>query len=191
MYFTQKSSNRFFSRQTYKFFISSILAAIVASTSSLLGGICQPAQAEAVDFVIERFIVGPIAVGNLIAETEPLIRNAIVSQFSQNSSASEVRVVVLGNYKGETIPVLTTVVTRGQWQEAPQVALWTRYSGASETLFARLDNGEETSGRRPAASLPVPPTSTTSIDPVVQVEEAFAEGRLTRREYQELVDALD
>jgi hypothetical protein len=188
---THKISGSSLSLQFNKPFISGALAVVTASILSFMGGVYKPVQAETIDFVIERFIMDPRAVGSLIVEAEPLIREAIVSQFSHSSNASEVRVIVLGNYRGETIPVLTTVVSRSQWQEMPHVASWTRYSNSSETLLVRLDDSNETNQRGRSEPSPVVQDSVTSIDPVVQVEEAFTEGRLTRREYQELIDALD
>lgn len=171
----------------YRFFT----VATLACTFWIWGGSYQPVRAEVESVAIDMPIYGHIPYRDLIAQAESLVSNAVSQQFSQNSDLSTLRVVVTISRHGEVIPVLTTTVSREQWQETPQVNAWTDYYTASYDLLQRYE-GENTGliARVPSPSMP-----SSSISEVqrrtFQIDQAYDEGRLTGAEAQDYLTDLD
>lgn len=141
--------------------------------------------------MIELPVYGSSTYNTLLMQAESLISRTIRQQFTQDGGLASLQVTVVGTRYGETIPIMTTSVSRAQWQQQPQVAQWTTYNSLAQTLFARFEEPEN--GAQVVAVQPSPSISSgySTVDPVLQVEEAFQEGRINRQEYQELTDALD
>lgn len=154
----------------------------------------QTAWAATERVVIEIPIYGQLVYSQLTAQAESMVRDSINRYFAQAGSQSAVEVVVLGDRYGEVVPILTTAVSRVEWQQNPQVSAWTQHYSASQALLERFDDDDSE-----LAQLPVQPSYGGSTDSdfqdhaaqTLQVEEAFQEGRLTPQEYTELIDALD
>jgi len=165
--------------------------AIFACSLVAIGAICLPGQAQFREIMIEVPVYSSSTYNTLLMQAESLISRTIRQQFSQDSSLASLQVTVVGTRYGETIPIMATSVSRAQWQQQPQVAQWTTYNSLAQTLFARFEEPE--SGAQVVAVQPSPSISSSysTVDPVLQVEEAFQEGRISRQEYQELTDALD
>ncbi|MGK7889595.1 MAG: hypothetical protein AB4042_09695 [Leptolyngbyaceae cyanobacterium] len=140
---------------------------------------------------MELPIYGRVLNRDFIAEAERLAASEIERQFSQDLNRSMLEVVILGVRNGEIIPVITTAVSRSQWLENPQIAVWTRYNSLSYTLLHRNDEDNGMIPTSPGSVAPSFSPSTVFNDPVIQVEQAFQEGRLSRDEFEELVDELD
>ncbi|MEB3359965.1 MAG: hypothetical protein VKK04_24780 [Synechococcales bacterium] len=179
-------------------FISRFLAAIAAAWIVYFwGGSYLPAQAEVESVIEDGSVVinmpvyGQVTYSDLAAEAESLAEEAIARQFTQNPSLPTVRVVVLSNRNGEMIPILTTTVSREQWQANPQVSAWTQYY-ASYGLIQR--HGErDTVAIAPGGS---PPNGLNNRNAISrsrssQIDEAFDEGRLTGRAAQDYLSDLD
>ncbi len=169
-----------------RIFFRSVLQAVATTilVYSLAGGF-QPAKAQTDSFTIEISVDGQIPYHDLISQAEFLSANAISREFSRDNSLVTVEVVVLGNRLGEIIPILSTTVSRNQWQEAPQASAWSQYYNASYALFQRHDVGAN------ATIAQVPSRSNISNISAIQIDRALDEGRLTGEQAQQYLDDLD
>ena len=150
---------------------------------------------------IEMPIYSPVLHRNVIVQAEALVRNRIRQILRQEQSVAQVRVYVLGNYHGNIIPVLTTTVSRTQWQSSPDVRRWTDYNDSyalfqrpspSRTVVARR---AEPISRRTAASRPSgrarPPERASSSkekpesDRLTEQESLFDRGGLAGAQVQQ------
>lgn len=123
---------------------------------------------------------------DLIRGAESMVSQTINRHFDANPGLAEIEVVVLGNRNGDVIPVLTTAVSRTQWQENPQVSAWTKYYSAY-ALIRRHD-------RQPAQVATVASRRSTyapSQAIAVQFERQFDSGQLTGRTIQAYTDLVD
>ncbi|NJL88163.1 MAG: hypothetical protein HC886_22880 [Leptolyngbyaceae cyanobacterium SM1_1_3] len=168
----------------------------IAAAVSVLGSFavsCRPAQAEIETAneatVIDLPVSAQITDSALIEQAELLVGREVSRQFSQNSALSEVQVVVVGSRYGEVVPILSTAVSRTQWQQTPQVSAWTQYYSASYALLQR--HGEEA-----IAAAPVRGNATNRPFQLAQVNQAaidaaYDENRLTTAEAQAYLSNLD
>ncbi|MBD2260552.1 hypothetical protein [Pseudanabaena sp. FACHB-2040] len=157
-----------------------------------LGQGVQPARAETERIIIEMSVYGQMMPGDLTTQAESMASDLVSRHFSQSASSSEVEVVIVGDRHGEIVPILTTAVSRTQWQENPQVSAWTRYYNASHALLQRHEETENTtiassSGR----SGNISPVGISSLGQVAQIDAAFDQGRLTGVAAQPYLSYLD
>lgn len=145
----------------------------------------RPAQAETQGVVIDIPMYGQTLYSDLTAQAESLVSNAINDQFGQNPGLSAIQVVVTSDRHGEIIPILTTTVSRAQWQENPQVNAWTRYYSASHALLQRHERVET------IAMAPVRSAASSGLERSFQIDEAFDSGRLSGQSAQEYLSDLD
>ncbi|MBW4650700.1 MAG: hypothetical protein KME06_18720 [Kastovskya adunca ATA6-11-RM4] len=131
-------------------------------------------------------LYGQIIYGDLITEAELLVSRVINGQFTQSADTSTVQVVVMGNRNGEVIPILTTTVSRTQWQKTPQVRAWTEYYMNSYALIQRHEVRQVAT----VAAAPVRSTATNNREQTL-IDTAFDEGRLTGKAAQKYLDDLD
>jgi hypothetical protein len=168
-------------RLTDKFWLATLgfILYLIASSN-------QPIQAETEGIVIDMPLDSPIIhnYSDLIAEAELLVENAIKIHLSQNSELSGVQLVITGNRNGEIIPILTTNVSRTQWQANPQVKAWTQYYHASYTLLQRHDVAQVAR---------VEATSRKSNETMLQIDidRYLDEGSLTGEAAQEHISNID
>lgn len=162
-----------------------LIAFIAAWILGFLDGSNRPAQAEMQGVVIDIPIYGQTIYTDLTAQAELLVGNAINDQFGQNPVLSSVQVVVTGDRHGEIIPILTTTVSRTQWQENPQVNAWTKYYSASYALLQRHEQVET------VAIAPIRSTAVSNLERSFQIDEAFDSGRLTGPPAQAYLSDLD
>lgn len=160
------------------------VAVAAACVAGFLGGSYRPAHAEVQDVVIDMPVYGQTFYSDLISRAELMVGDVINRQFSQNADLSTIQVMVMGDRNGEIIPILTTTVSRVQWQENPQVSVWTRYS----TSYALLQRHEQA---ETVALAPVRSTDMSDWQRSFQIDEAFDSGRLTGEEAQEYLSDLD
>lgn len=163
-----------------------LIAATTAFIVELLGGIYQPARSESQGIAINMPMYGQIIYGDLITEAELLVGSVINDQFAQSADLSTVQVVVMGNRNGEVIPILTTTVSRTQWQKTPQVRAWTEYYINSYALLRRHEVRQVAT----VAAAPVRSTATNNQEQT-SIDIAFDEGRLTGKAAQQYLDDLD
>jgi hypothetical protein len=102
-----------------------------------LSGTSQSVQAET--YLINLPVTSGIPYRHLMTQAEGKVKDTIRHQFNQNPHLSRLQVVVTGDRQGEILPILTTTVSRAQWQTNPQVQTWTRYYNASYALIQRHD----------------------------------------------------
>ncbi|MBW4489381.1 MAG: hypothetical protein KME12_16455 [Trichocoleus desertorum ATA4-8-CV12] len=162
-----------------------LIAVAAACILGFLNGINQPAHAEAQGVVIDIPVYGQTLYSDLTTRAESLVSNAINDQFGQNPGLSTIQVVVTGDRHGEIIPILTTTVSRTQWQENPQVNAWTKYYSASQALLQRHEQTEI------VAMAPSRSTTVSGLERAFQIDEAFDSGRLTGQPAQEYLSDLD
>lgn len=160
------------------------MAAVVACAVCFFDGHYRSASADTEVVVIDMATNGHVAHSNLLAEAEVLVSDAISRQFSQNAELSSVQVSVLGHRNGEIIPILTTMVSREQWQRDPRVNAWTRYHHAY-ALFRR-HNAERT-----VAMIPARPSGISNARSQDWVDAAYDSGRLTGELAQDQLSSLD
>lgn len=145
----------------------------------------QPARAQTDSITIEIPVDGQVPYHDLMNQAEFLSTNAISREFSRDNSLMAVEIVVLGNRLGEIIPILSTTVSRNQWQENPQASAWSQYYNASYALFQRHDLGVN------ATIAQAPSRSDISNISAVQIDRALDERRLTGEQAQQYLDDLD
>ncbi|MFE4108263.1 hypothetical protein [Almyronema epifaneia] len=175
--------------QPKSFLARKLLTVVVAASFTwILADVHQPVWAETEDIVIDMPVSGSVLYSTLIEQAEQLASGEVSRQFSQNSDISEVRVVVMGSRYGEIIPILATKVSRSQWQDNPQITVWTDYYSASYTLLQRHD--EEIIALAPARSITANP-SVSAPTKQTEIDAAYDEGRLSAEEAQIYLDYLD
>lgn len=148
-------------------------------------------QAEPNPLILTLEISGQPERGELARQAEALAIDEITNQFAADPTIDQIRVSVLGQYNGRIAPILETTVLRADWVNNSRIDVQsTQYYYTSYALLGlQPGNGERT----PAAVAQVPQFASLREyqDPVVRLQQAAREGRLSRSEYIELVDALD
>jgi hypothetical protein len=146
----------------------------------------RPVSAEAGSIVIDMSVYALVESRDFFRRAEAMVSDEISHQFSQNPNLSEIEVVVVGDRHGEIVPILTTTVSRVQWQETPRVSVWTKYYNPSYALLQRHEGQPtQTVARTPARAM------IGAQSPRSEIDRAFDEGRLIGLAAQEYLDELD
>jgi hypothetical protein len=169
------------------FFRRILIAIAAASVVALAPSLSRVAEAQEESVVVYMPLHNQMERNDLVADAEFMAADAINAQFNQDSSLTSVQVSVLGDRNGEIIPILTTTVSRSEWQQDPRIAVWTRYHD-SYALIQRHDEERlvaiapaSPSGSRRAVAQDLPP----------YIEAAYQEGRLPAELAQEYVNEFD
>jgi hypothetical protein len=104
----------------------------------------------------------------LVQKAETLAKQSIEQAFQENSTLESVTIMILGERKGQTVPILRARVTRSQWQANSDVSEWTRYFARSESLLGYNQPTPTQSASRSANSprtRPQPNTQQTRSQP--------------------------
>ncbi|MBE9028914.1 hypothetical protein IQ266_03950 [filamentous cyanobacterium LEGE 11480] len=111
---------------------SSGMIAFIAVFSCIASVIldCLPAVAKAGRFAFELPVYGQVAHQNLATQVRPFVTQQVDRQFRQDPNLEVVEIFITVNRNGDVMPLLTTAVSRSQWQQSPQISLWTRYHGS-------------------------------------------------------------
>lgn len=168
--------------------VGRVLAIISSTAVALALGIGNQLVCASGKLVLEIPLYGQVPYKDLISQAESLVSGSIDQQFSQHAENS-VEVVVLGNRNGDIIPILSTTVSREQWQTQPQVRAWTQYY-ASQSLLQRHNTEEAqtiAAAERPSRS----PVSSVSTQRRSDIDRAWDDGRLTGTAAQETLSELD
>lgn len=100
---------------------SMVIWSMVVVVVLLVAGVDR-AQAQrspaSITFEIQR---DPVAEAITVADA------AIAKQFAANQAVAQL--YVLGERQGQIAPILQIQVTREQWQQQPQAAVWAKYMG--------------------------------------------------------------
>jgi hypothetical protein len=162
------------------------LIGVAVAFFCFLGDSYRPVQAEAESIVVDMSVYGQVEYGDFFRRAEAIARDEIRRQFSQNPDLADIQVVVVGDRNGEIVPILTTTVSRTQWQDTPRVSVWTKHYHASYMLLQH-HQGQPT---ETVAKTPVRATIGTQR-PSPQIDQALDEGRLTGAEAQDYLDELN
>ncbi|MEM6253552.1 MAG: hypothetical protein AAF821_11575 [Cyanobacteria bacterium P01_D01_bin.156] len=125
---------------------------------------------------------------DLISQAESMAEKEINQSFSSNPELAEIEVVVLGNRNGDVIPVLTTTVSRTQWQENPQVSAWSKYYQAY-ALLRRHDRQPPTQVANTPSRRSTAAVASRSIS--IQFDRQFDSNRLSGQTIQDYADLVD
>ena len=71
----------------------------------------------------------------LMRQAESIALEFIEQSFAQSPSVTEVSVMVVGEYNGQEVPLLSSRVSRSSWQAEPRLYAWTQYFGSAEILL--------------------------------------------------------
>lgn len=174
-----------------RFLVASVAALVVC----LVDGFYRSGSAVPGAFVVDMPLYSQVAHDGLLNQAEALAESEINRRFDQDASLTEIVVVVVGSRNGEAIPVLTTRVSRTQWQENPQVSAWTQYyNSQTYALLQRHEersrSGSATSSRDSAA--PSSAAQNRDRTPSDLIDGAYDDGRLggedIQRQYLEQLD---
>lgn len=150
-----------------------------------LGDSYRPVRADAESIVVDMSVYGQVEYGDFFSRAEAMANDEVSRQFSQNPDLSEIQVVVVGDRDGEIVPILTTTVSRAQWQKTPRVSVWTQYYNASYALLQRREERRTETARVPGRA------TRGERAPIAQIDRALDEGRLSGAAAQEYLAELD
>lgn len=71
----------------------------------------------------------------LMQEAESIAINLIDKEFNRVSKITEVGVIVSGDRNGQEVPILSSRVSRTNWQAQPSIESWTKYFTTAEILL--------------------------------------------------------
>ena len=91
----------------------------------------------------------------LIQQAEIQAISLIQQEFASSPSITEIAVTILGDRQGQQVPLLSSRVSRSQWQLQPIIRQWTRYFATSAVLLGF--NQPQRTPAPPAQSIPNPP----------------------------------
>lgn len=103
-----------------KFWLSVFGAAILLPLNS-------PAFAETKSISISINTEENQSFANLIHQAESTVTNSIDQEFNRLPTVTEVEITVIGERNGQEVPLLSTKVSRLEWQAQPKIKLWTNY----------------------------------------------------------------
>ena len=185
--------------------IRASLSAIALSTLLLIGSSTQPVSANTNQMMVEMPLRTDADVQKALRQAELLVSEILEQRFSEDTTLSEFKVVILGNRDGAIVPMLTTAVSRDQWSTNPQVGLWTTYNSSFAALVYPSQSPQVVAARAPQPQTSRSQTSQRSRRPqtsrrsvarlpersVVLIERAYDEGRLNPQQLNDFVDLLD
>lgn len=74
----------------------------------------------------------------LLKQAEAVAKTSIEQTFAENSNLKEVSLTVSAEHNGAVVPLLSTTVSRANWQRKPSIQVWSQYFTASEVLLGFL-----------------------------------------------------
>ncbi len=121
---------------------------------------------------------------DLIRQAESMVADEINRRFRLNAELAAIKVTVLGSRNGDIAPILSTAVSRADWQKNSVVSAWTEYY-RSHALFRRHDRAE------PVAAAAARSSSTLYADVSAQIDRQHDAGLLRGGYAQAHLDDLD
>jgi hypothetical protein len=128
------------------------LGALVALSMAL----SAPAWAEPKQISILLSSQGSQDFETLMQQAESVAANFIQQVFAESPNTTEVLITIVGEHNGQQVPLLSSNVSRSNWQIKPNVQAWTRYFGTAESLLGFVKP------QQPAATVAV----VASFDPI-------------------------
>ncbi len=163
------------------------VAACFVGTVSLVGFSKAAVASSNGPVLLEMPVYSRTSSDDLFGQAESMVSQEINRYFDSNPDLAEIEVVVLGSRNGDIVPILTTTVSRTQWQENSQVSAWTKYYRA-HALIRRHDTSQPT---QVATSPSRRSTAVASRGISAQFDRQFDSGRLDGRTTQSYVDFVD
>ena len=107
------------------------LGALVALSMAL----STPAWAEPKQISILLSSQGNQDFETLIDQAELMASNFIQQVFAESPEITEVSITIVGEHNGQQVPLLSSNVSRSNWQTKPNVQVWSRYFGSAQSLL--------------------------------------------------------
>ncbi len=147
----------------------------------------QSALAEVNEVVVDIPVYDQsVSVQSLTGDAELIVSDTIDQYFGQNPEFNSIQVVVLASRNGETIPILTTSVSRIQWQQQRDVSVWSRYYNAAYGLLQRRDDPVMVATARSSQS-----EASSNVIRASQIDRALDQGQLTGAAAQQVLSEID
>jgi hypothetical protein len=94
-----------------------------------------PAFAETKFVNISLKVVANQKFDTLMQQAESTAINLIDQEFNRVSKITEVGIIVSGDRNGQVVPILSSRVTRTNWQAQSSIESWTKYFTKAEVLL--------------------------------------------------------
>lgn len=91
---------------------------------------------------------------SLIQQAESIAKTSIEQEFTNNPNLTEISVMILGQRNGQVVPLLSSTVSRSDWQKEPRIYKWSRYFVSSEVLLGFKEPQATQSSSRAAQIAP-------------------------------------
>lgn len=166
---------------------SGLLLLLVSCVAVLTHGWSLPRQALASSdsqVLLNLPIYSSVDSKDLIRQAESMVADEIARRFRLDADLADIKVTVLGSRNGDIAPILSTAVSRADWQENSAVSVWTEYY-RSHALFRRHDRAE------PVATAATRSGSTLYADVSAQIDRQHDAGLLRGGYAQAYLDELD
>lgn len=175
----------YFSMVSSKLLLGCFSMATCLISTLFLGSFPEPALAGQIR--VDMPIYSRTSSDDLISQAESMAEQEINQYFNSDPELVEAEVVVLGSRNGDVIPILTTTVSRSQWQENPQASAWSKYY----TAYALLRRHDRQPPTQVAAAPSRRSTSVASRGLSIRFDRQFDSGRLDGRTVQAYADLVD
>ncbi|MGA7937703.1 MAG: hypothetical protein WCA35_29410 [Kovacikia sp.] len=95
----------------------------------------------------------------MMQQAESQATQLIDQAFAENSTVTDISIVILGERNGQEIPLLTSTLSRTNWQKTPRIQAWAKYFGNATVAllgFTKLPTPQTTSPAAPPSAAPTP-----------------------------------
>lgn len=100
----------------------------------------------------------------LLQQAEVASKKSIEKTFVENPNLMEVSLTVSAEHNGAIVPLLSTIVSRANWQQKPTIQAWSQYFTASEVLL-RFRTTQATTATAPVTNFNPVAASMSDKDP--------------------------
>lgn len=184
---------KFFNRFVLFWILQSPFSLILNTLTSLIlasvisGGSSTIASAELAQITLSIDSTFVPTFSDLVNQAEALAEIEIYQRFQADSTISELQITVLGERNGQLVSLLSSKISRSEWQAGSDIRQSTRYFSTSSALLGYrnsdpISTRESTTISRNPAFVPSPSDT---------LEQARSSKRISEEEYWQLVDALD
>lgn len=91
------------------------------------------AETNQLNFILTSYNIQDFE--SLIQQAESIAKNSIEQEFTSHPNLTEVSVMILGQRNGQIVPLVSSTVSRSNWQKEPRIDKWSRYFVSSEVLL--------------------------------------------------------
>ncbi len=137
------------------------LGALVALSMAL----SAPAWAEPKQISILLSSQGNQDFETLMQQAESVAGNFIQQVFTESPEITEVSVTIVGEHNGQQVPLLSSNVSRSNWQTKPNVQVWSRYFSTAESLLGFVKPQQPTTTAASVATFDPIAASLTDKEP--------------------------